>query len=68
MSDPTVLADLRGKIEIEIWESDEPDAEAVIMLSLTPAHPRTQHYALGVSDARLIAEALLRYADMLDVA
>jgi len=61
-----VFADARGKIEIEIWESAEPDSEPVIMLSLTPPHPTTEHYALNAVEARMIAEALLRYADMQD--
>lgn len=64
MTHRILFADYRGKFEIEQFTSG--DGEPSIMLSVTAPAPRTEPFALDSAEARLIAAALLDYADLQD--
>lgn len=64
MTHRILFADYRGKFEIEQFKSD--DGESSIMLNITPPAPRAEPFALDSAEARLIAAALLDYADLQD--
>lgn len=57
--------DVRGKFEIELFPPEPEDAGSVL-LTVTPSHPQPLHFSMDAEDARLLAAALLEYADMQD--
>lgn len=65
MSKRIIFADERGKLEIDIFQP-ELNIGSTIQLILTPPVPQTEHYPLDAADARLLAAALMDYADQQD--